>query len=135
MDRKRISSIRFSDDDIAWLTERAEDEGVDVASFVRMLVTRVRKGRPAIATEFERSAPAVHTPLRVKLPDPEWSRLTAEQPVSPEDAAQAEYLLAERAAQAELSTAGAPEPEFQEAIGAAIPLRVVTREKYNPGRR
>jgi len=40
--------IRFTEEDEAWISEQATDEGVDNATFVRMLVHRLRLGRPAL---------------------------------------------------------------------------------------
>jgi predicted DNA binding CopG/RHH family protein len=46
---KRIA-VRFTEDDLAWLNEQAEDEGVEPATLVRMIVARLRKGRAPLVS-------------------------------------------------------------------------------------
>ena len=47
------------DDDLAWLNEQAEDEGVELATLVRMIVARLRKGRAPLVSMMTAPAPSI----------------------------------------------------------------------------
>ena len=71
---KRIV-VRFTEDDLAWLNEQAEDEGVEPATLVRMIVARLRKGRAPLVSMMS-AAPTA--PRMVQRADsPTCSRMTA----------------------------------------------------------
>lgn len=120
-------SLRFAADDLAWITEQAADEGVDNATMVRMIVNRLRRGRVPLISMMEahpQSAPLIHQPLVNDEPVYEnWP------------AGVGEDVLAARLAELGDTSGGEvvnfqPQPE-----AAAMPIRRVERERYNPGRK
>lgn len=123
---KRIV-IRLTERQDAWITEQAADEGMDNATFVRVLIDRLSKRRapligmmqPTIAQENQRY----------------YDFMKSDPLLQPAQAAEiiheANDLLQRRMAEAEARLPNVGEwPEEQ--ASAAIPLRRIGREVYNP---
>lgn len=121
-------SLRFAADDLAWITEQAADEGVDNATMVRMIVNRLRRGRAPLISMME-PVRQMAAPIASYEP-PDYNELAGD-----EVAGAAEDVLAARLA--ELGDAsGGQVVNFQpQAEAAAMPIRRVERERYNPGRK
>lgn len=124
--------LKLTDDQLAWVEQAAADEGIDSATFVRMMIDRLSKGRaPLISQMIATEAPAFmvchetadYVEANGRLPtvfEPEWSDLGTADPATV------------RAALAQ-----EPEREFDvnwEAAKevAAISLRKVEWNQYNP---
>jgi hypothetical protein len=128
---KRIM-VRVTDEQLAWIGEMATDEGMDNATFVRVVIDRLSKGRAPLIVMMQTQsfAPAGLNAV------PEWPRLSPQlQRMQEENDGVATDILSQRAAEAEAAL-----PEHSEDAesapqeNAAIPLRRVPRERYNPGR-
>jgi hypothetical protein len=65
---KRIV-VRFTEDDLAWLNEQAEDEGVEPATLVRMIVARLRKGRAPLVSMMSAAPTAPRMVQRADIAD------------------------------------------------------------------
>lgn len=121
---KRIM-VRVTDEQLAWIGHMAADEGMDNATFVRVVIDRLSKNRPPLIgmmavpeTPFQMFPPKVthyHSAQIVEMPQGETSD-----------------ILAQRVAEAEASLPQTLDNPPEES--AAIPLRRVARERYNPGR-
>jgi hypothetical protein len=128
-------SVRFTDDDRAWLAEHAEDEGVEPATLVRLIINRLRRGRPLLMSLVAMPVaaapqPAYRRPARVVAAVAPASEEPGE--AEPLDGAVVEDVLNSRLAELE---GGDVVPLHTEQEAAAIPLRRMPRENYNPGRR
>lgn len=125
---KRLN-LRMSAEDVAWLIEQAEDEGVDYTTLIRMIINRLRRGRPPLVSMMgptqpvRRETQAIRD-VNVVIPGPEDSAEIAE------DVLQARLNELEGGEVVQLHADSPSETE-----AAAIPLRRVAREQYNPGRR
>lgn len=119
-------TLRFLPDDLAWISAQADDEGVDNATMVRMIINRLRRGRAPLISMMEQSRP---TPAYVAAVE----RATAANPLFDESSYEqaADDLLASRLA--EVESGGDQVIDFQEAEPAAVPLRRSTGSTlYNP---
>ena|ERR1700722_3119091 len=132
---KRIM-VRVTDEQLAWIGEMATDEGMDNATFVRVVIDRLSKGRaPLIGMmQGQSQAPAGMNVVAEWAPlRSETYRVTAVDELGKD--IQTNDILAQRAAEAE---ANLPPPQDRESEhpeeSAAIPLRRIGRERYNPGR-
>jgi hypothetical protein len=65
---KRIV-VRFTENDLAWLNEQAEDEGVEPATLVRMIVARLRKGRAPLVSMMSAAPTAPRMVQRADIAD------------------------------------------------------------------
>lgn len=122
----RRMQVRFAEEDMTWIAEQAADEGVDDATFVRMLVNRLRRGRPPLMRMMLEVQPAKRAVAVPTLP------AAADLPPDVD----AEAVLAERLAESGLEPNAPPiehEPE-PEAQVVAMSMRRVPRQSYNPGR-
>lgn len=134
--RARRMAVRFSDEDLAWLAEHAEDEGVEPATLVRMIVSRLRKGRAPLMSmitapkrEYPQMAVGQETFRRINQSAERLSAAPDEEAYEPEGVA--EDVLAARLAELE----GADVVQLhggEEAV--ATPIRRVARQSFNPGR-
>jgi len=123
---KRIM-VRVTERQEAWISEQAADEGMDNATFVRVLIDRLSKGRAPLIGMMQpiREISMVETAF-------EYGRGPAID-VLPELGV-ANAKLAERLAEAEaLIPEGHAETDAEEAP-AAIPLTRISRPRFNPGR-
>lgn len=132
-------TVRLDDEDKVWIAEQARDEGVDDATMVRMIVNRLRRNRPPLMRMALSSA---------KLTFAEWSERVNEREMAEHPAmaalndglsgngADADTVLAQRLAEmGDQQTTQMPEGvPVNGGETAAISLRPVAREKYNPGR-
>lgn len=121
--------FRLSPEDEAWLAEHAEDEGVDASILVSMIISRLRKGRPPLVSMMV-EAIATRAPVRSQQKAPEVVSMAEYADAIDGDIV--EDVLASRLAEAETSQVVQLHGEEET---AAIPLRRVGREQYNPGRR
>ncbi len=129
--RARRMAVRFTDEDLAFLTENAEDEGVEPATLVRMIVSRLRKGRQPLISMMEQVAPAPRAIQSVRA-GVSFYQPPAAAPAPVDDGA-ADEVLASRLA--ELETADVVQlHQPPEEESAAIPLVRIPRQQYNPGR-
>lgn len=140
---KRLS-VRFTSEDEAWIAEQAADEGVDNATFVRMLVNRLRRGRPALM----RDALAAHDPLRPtalnNAPTPYMNTdfvLDSAEIPSDDGALHAAQRIEDGTAEQILARRLAENPQMPDMGGAvpngnaaAQPIVRIERSKWNPGR-
>lgn len=119
---KRIV-VRVTGEQLAYIEQAAADEGMDNATFVRVVIDRLSKGRAPLISMMQSGS----EPPRRYAPQPN------DDPAAAAPLGDASDILAERAAQVE---ANLPEPEQAVAPhnGAAIPLRRMPRQVYNPGR-
>jgi hypothetical protein len=128
---KRIM-VRVTDEQLAWIGEMAADEGMDNATFVRVVLDRLSKGRAPLIGMMQPTTQALSLPVGF-----DHRPGAANYTESLDDGAVPQTLdiLAQRAAEAE---ANLPPPQDAESDhpeeSAAIPLRRVARERYNPGR-
>lgn len=131
--RTKRMAVRFTDADLAFLAKHAEDEGVEPATLVRMIVARLRKGRQPLISLMEAR------PMPRTTPGATFNEQIHgiwQPPVAPEpqaNAAEADDILNSRLN--ELDSADVVQlhqPTEEEA--AAIPLMRVPRQQYNPGR-
>lgn len=127
---KRVN-LRMNAEDVAWLVEQAEDEGVEYTTLIRMIVNRLRRGRPPLVSMMTGGAPR-RIPASPQY-DPSYFAVAEGTPPNPIDPALAEDVLQSRLQELETMPV-APSPA-DEAEVVAIPLRRVGREQYNPGRR
>lgn len=119
---KRIV-VRLDERQQTWIAEQARDEGMDSATFVRVVLDRLSKGRPPLiammATNWRNLGHKTDVDCE-SLPD--VTDLSGR-------AVAVDDLLAARELQA------TPQDGPQDKItDGAIPLRRVGRERYNPGR-
>jgi hypothetical protein len=122
---KRIM-VRVTDEQLAWIGEMAADEGMDNATFVRVVLDRLSKGRAPLIGMMQSQILA-----QVTLPTHYQPHNEGSTPVD----GVTNDILAQRAAEAEANLPPANEAESdQPQESAAIPLRRVQRERYNPGR-
>ena len=131
-------TIRFTDEDLQWLDQQAADEGVEPATLVRMIVHRLRNGRPPLVGQMldgPRTTPvriqrtvASHMPPLLVGGEEEYGEGEIFAPELAND------ILESRLAEAGMAETAAP-AESPVGNGAAVSLRRVPREKYNPGRR
>lgn len=128
MSDKIRSNVRFSAEDTAWLAEHAEDEGVEPATLVRMIISRLRKGRPPLVSMM---VAAPRSQQRTVVVDDAFRPDPLIDPTLVDGTA--EDILASRLA--ELDGGNVEQLHQPEGESAAIPLRRVAREQYNPGRR
>ena len=120
---KRIV-VRVTDEQLAWIAEMANDEGMDNATFVRVILDRMSKGRPPLL------AMMIGQPQQQVFVVPQREQLYA----VPQADGEAGDVLAQRAAEAEAAIPEATD-EVQEEEQAAIPLRRAPRgTMWNPGR-
>jgi hypothetical protein len=120
-------AVRFTDDDLAWLAEQAEDEGVEPATLVRMIVSRLRKGRAPLIRMMEQSTPVRALQPRAVFAAPQ----PAMQYEVPADDV-ADDILQQRLAEVESGEVVQLHQPVEEAI--ATPLLRVPRQQWNPGR-
>lgn len=131
-DKTRFS-FRISGDDLAWLAEQAEDEGVDPATMVRMIVSRLRKGRPPLVSMMV-AAPAQRVMVRGLQGTYEAQAIVSEAPRL--DDGVVDDVLQQRLAELDGADVVPLHAEAEgETQGVAMPLRRVPRQQYNPGRR
>jgi hypothetical protein len=126
---KRVN-LRLSADDLTWLTANAEDEGVDYTTLIRMIINRLRRGRPPLVSMM---APRIIVPADIMA---EQQELTARQVTYVPDGSTAEDVLQARLTELEggdVVQLHAESPSETEAV--ATPLRRLARQQYNPGRR
>jgi hypothetical protein len=126
---KRIM-VRVTDEQLAWIGEMAADEGMDNATFVRVVLDRLSKGRAPLIGMMQPHTPVIASTVYHEPTELARRGMTVTgDPIGPDD------ILAQRAAEAE---ANLPTPQDAESgqpeESAAIPLRRVARERYNPGR-
>lgn len=126
-DLQRVN-LRMSPEDVAWLVEQAEDEGVEYTTLIRMIVNRLRRGRPPLVSMMTGTAPRLPT-----LPANGTQGYVSIQQQEAIDPALAEDVLQSRLSELETMPEEQLAPEETEVV--AIPLRRVGREQYNPGRR
>ena len=123
-------SLRFAADDLDWIAEQAADEGVDNATMVRMIVNRLRRGRAPLISMME--APRSEPRMTVQQYGEKLLRDTYNDELS--DRSAADEVLEARLA--EVEQGGAEVISFQPDVeAAAMPIRRVERERYNPGRK
>ena len=128
--RTKRMAVRFTDEDLAFLAENAEDEGVEVATLVRMIVARLRKGRAPLISMMEAQPQPQRIVVRGLQVPYEPKSFVSEPPMP---AGAADDVLASR--MAELDSADViPLHQPAEEEAAAIPLVRVPRQQYNPGR-
>jgi hypothetical protein len=121
---KRIM-VRVTDEQLAWIGAMATDEGMDNATFVRVVIDRLSKGRAPLIGMMSGQGVAF-TPSAQYQPHFEGSAPAG---------AETNDILAQRAAEAEAAIPqGSEDTEPAQQEHAAIPLRRVQRERYNPGR-
>lgn len=126
--RAKRMSVRFTDDDLTWIAEHAEDEGVEPATLVRMIINRLRRGRPPLMSMIvEREYPPTTVTKEVFRGVNQGTP-----PVATAEGGDAEDVLAARLAELD----GGNEEQLKEPAeeSAAIPMRRVARQQYNPGR-
>lgn len=131
--RAKRMAVRFTDDDLAWIAEHAEDEGVEPATLVRLIINRMRRGRPLLMSMVTAQGTAMSRTVSAAVPA---RRATFEvlEPQSGESAQHdniAEEVLEQRLA--ELDGGEVVQLRTEEEI-AAVPLRRLGRQQYNPGR-
>jgi hypothetical protein len=127
---KRIM-VRVTDEQLAWIGEMAADEGMDNATFVRVVLDRLSKGRAPLIGMMQQATQALSLPVGFD------HRAGATNYTGSLDGAvpQTHDILAQRAAEAEANLPPPSDPESDHPEeSAAIPLRRVGRERYNPGR-
>lgn len=155
-------TIRFTAEDTAWIAEQAADEGVDDATFVRMLVNRLRRNRPPLirmaleaqpalvrgasdAAHYGRS-PAMDEMRRIGVlaaaPRHHDVPVFTVDELEPQPQTEAESVLERRMAEVSAQPDNVvqypvteADEAHQERARAAIPLNEVPRERFNPGRR
>lgn len=116
---KRIV-VRLSEAQLAFVEQAAADEGMDNATLVRVILDRLSKGRPPLIGMMQA--------VKVELP-------SSEKPQALASFLPADDILAQRAAEAEQQIeVEEPQGEVAAEAPGAIPLRVVARTVYNPGR-
>jgi hypothetical protein len=121
--------VRVTDDQLDWIGRMAADEGMDNATFVRVVLDRLSKGRAPLIGMMTAA------PLSVAAENQrQYEFLRADPLLVPVAASETDDILAQRAAEAEASLPETVETEPYEE-SAAIPLRRVARTVYNPGRR
>jgi hypothetical protein len=127
---KRIM-VRVTDEQLAWIGEMAADEGMDNATFVRVVLDRLSKGRAPLIGMM---AQQTFVQPFVAPPQPDFDAYGI--PIAvPRAAGESTDILAQRAAEAEANLPPRQEAESDHPEeSAAIPLRRVQRERYNPGR-
>jgi hypothetical protein len=139
MNTTKRMTIRLAPEDEQWLATEAADEGLDPAAMVRVILARLRQGRPALYREALALARApvvaaaqrvlARHPLNPMMPAP-MPRVDVSgevvEPVQPVDEA-----LDAMEAQSEAEEYGEPPP--LSGVAAAFPLKLVARQKYNPG--
>jgi hypothetical protein len=120
---KRIM-VRVSEDQLAWIGQMAADEGMDNATFVRVVIDRLSKGRaPLISMMATRIVPVPSGPPGSIMRPDEPQTLARDDNV--------QELLAQRTAEAE-ENLPEPGPALAAEQSGAIPLRRLAREVYNP---
>jgi hypothetical protein len=128
---KRIM-VRVTDEQLAWIGKMAADEGMDNATFVRVVIDRLSKGRAPLIGMMQQ---AIQAPAGMDVVA-EWPAISPQlQRMQAENDGVVGGVLAQRFAEAE---ANLPSPQDDQSEpsqeSAAIPLRRVQRERYNPGR-
>lgn len=118
--------IRFAPEDIAWIEEQAADEGVDNATLVRMLINRLRRGRPPLMRAL------LAKENRPSAEDREFIEGMAER-VEINVEAGAEAVLQHRLEEIAGGDVEGAQAAQNEGNGA-ISLRHQPRANYNPGR-
>src|SRR5215471_4581303 len=80
--RTKHIAVRFTEDDLAWLNEQAEDEGVGPPTLVRMIVARLRKGRAPLVSMM--SAAPMAPRMVSQAPRLNYEATPMYEPVEPE---------------------------------------------------
>lgn len=129
--RTKRLAIRVANEDHLWLIEQAEDEGVEPATLVRMMISRLRKGRMPLIAMMEAGHRMAYPAVR--LP-------TADNPRQTAIDEEADGIVQARLNEMDGAEV-VPFPETDdigdmgnEGEAVAIPLRRVERNRYNPGR-
>lgn len=141
--RARRMAVRFTDDDLAWIAEHADDEGVEPATLVRMIINRLRRGRAPLMSMIG-TAQHVVASAAGTMPSSSPARRATFDVLEPQTSEivqhdnLAEQVLADRLA--DLEGSNVQQLYADDAVGdelqtAAIPLKRVSRQQYNPGRR
>jgi len=120
---KRIM-VRVTERQEAWITEQAADEGMDNATFVRVLIDRLSKGRAPLIGMMQ--------PQIQQLGD--RAARVSQQIANETNLDEAADLIAQRAAEAEALIPESYEESEVEELPAAIPLTRIARPRFNPGR-
>lgn len=136
--RAKRMAVRFTDDDLAWIAEHADDEGVEPATLVRMIINRLRRGRAPLMSMIPTAAHAAPQPEQYRVAVAPGVMIPNSAPPSGDVGAVADEVLGQRLA--ELDGSNVQQLYADDAVGdelqtAAIPLRRVSRQQYNPGRR
>lgn len=122
--------VRVTDEQLAWIGEMAADEGMDNATFVRVVLDRLSKGRAPLIGMMQ---PQPRSSLALHYHEP--TELARRDIAVTGDSIGSDDILAQRAAEAEASLPTAQDDQSEPPQeSAAIPLRRVQRERYNPGR-
>jgi hypothetical protein len=132
---KRIM-VRVTDEQLAWIGEMAADEGMDNATFVRVVLDRLSKGRaPLIGMMQPQSRPSQNAIMPTvteyvgrELTPEEYEGRSLQQP------GQFEVIEGRAPTFDELNPETRPDQDPRPLPAAATPLRRVERTKYNPGR-
>jgi len=131
--------VRVTDEQLAWIGEMAADEGMDNATFVRVVLDRLSKGRAPLIGMMQPTTQALSLPVGFDHSPGATNYGEAFDGAVPRmvefNGGVTHDILAQRAAEAE---ANLPAPQGDQSEppqeSAAIPLRRVARERYNPGR-
>jgi hypothetical protein len=124
---KRIM-VRVTDEQLVWIGQMAADEGMDNATFVRVVIDRLSKGRAPLIGMMQGPVRALVVPVGTDCRAGHLSYVESLDDGMP----QTVDILAQRVAEAEASLPQGSDNPPEES--AAIPLRRVARERYNPGR-
>lgn len=130
--RAKRMAVRFTDDDLAWIAEHADDEGVEPATLVRMIINRLRRGRAPLMSMISTAMQTAPRPVQYggASAGPAVFVPVSAQPIG-DASAVADEVLEQRLA--ELDGGEVVQLHSEEEI-AAVPLRRIGRQQYNPGR-
>lgn len=126
--------IRVSPEDDAWLVSESERMGCDKDNLVRMMIRQARVGQGApVAPQAQSRSVAASAPLRRPVshddayvgPGADLSAFQSGEAIDADPTG----ILASRLAEVDAASIEQPEPAMN---GAAVSLRRVERERYNP---
>ncbi len=125
--------LKLTDEQLAWVEQAAADEGIDSATFVRMMIDRLSKGRAPLISQMV----TVETSVVPQEWDGQPIKAPAFQPYPQPFAPQFSDLGAADAGTVRAALAREPEREFEvnwEAAKdvAAVSLRKAAWDAYNP---
>lgn len=128
--------VRLGGEDEAWVAEQAADEGVEAATWVRMVINRLRRGRPALLSMLQAqtvAAPRMNGKPQAAAPQSilEDLKFVEENPNDLADPQEAADVLAQRLQELEQTPIQAAPPAVE---AAAVSLQRMPRNKFNPGR-